>query len=107
MAFKIKFSHQAASDLDEIIYYISSDLHSPKAAERFYKEVNKRLDLISDNPHMYPLYHDKKIHACGFRFIVIGNYLMLYQVDDESSSINITRLLYGGRDLSAVFEEMQ
>jgi plasmid stabilization system protein ParE len=52
---------------------------------------------------MYLLNHDGKLHAEGFRFIVIGNYLMFYKVNEDDSIVNIARIVYGGRDIKTMF----
>lgn len=105
MDFRVKFSNQAAVDLSEIINYISDVLHSPGAAERFYNEVDKRLNLISKNPFMYPLSRDDRLSSEGNRAAVIGNYLMFYMIDEANTHAYITRIVYGKRDIIALFNE--
>ena len=102
MIFKVKYSQRAADDLDEIIRYINDELCNPQAAERFYNAANKKLGLMQENPYMFPLYHDKRLKDKVVRFAVIGNYLMFYMVDNDSSIINIARILYGSRDIPLV-----
>ncbi|GHU79947.1 hypothetical protein FACS1894191_3940 [Clostridia bacterium] len=103
MAFTVKFSEQAADDLDEILRYISEELYNPQAAGRFYEAVGKKLGLLREQPHMFPLYHDEKLSAEGFHAAIIGNFLLFYLVDDDNSLVNIARILYGKRDIPAVF----
>ena len=107
MAFRVEFSEQAAEDLDEIIRYISDELFNPHAAERFYQAVGEKLELLREQPYIFPLYHDEKLSAEGFRFIVIGNYLMFYLIDENTPVVNIARLLYGKRDIPSFFENPQ
>jgi len=105
MAFQTSYSEQAAVDLADIIRYLNDELCNPQAAKRFYKEASKRLELLCDNPYMYPLHKDGKLYAEGYRFIVIGNYLMFYVINEDSRVVNIVRIVYGGRNLSAIFGE--
>jgi len=107
MAFRVEFSDQAADDLNEIIRYINDELFNPQAAERFYHAVSEKLELLREQPYIFPLYHDEKLSAEGFHFVVIGNYLMFYIIDDDTSVVSIARLLYGKRDISAIFENSQ
>jgi toxin ParE1/3/4 len=95
MAFKVKFSDQAADDLDEIIRYISEELRNPQAAGHFYGAVDEKLALLREHPYMFPLYHDGKLSAEGFHSVAIGNFIMFYLVDDDMSLVNIARILYG------------
>ena len=103
--FNIKYSEQSANDLSEIISYIKDDLCSPIAAKNFYTTVKEKLEFLREHPYMYPLYHDKKLSKKGYRYIVIGNYLIFYIIDKESSIVNILRILYSGRDMFAIFDE--
>jgi addiction module RelE/StbE family toxin len=105
MIFKVKYSEQAAGDLADIIKYISDELCSPQASERFYKAVNEKLELLSEYPYIFPLHHDEKLSAEGYRFAVIGSYLMFYLVNENASVVYIARILYGKRDLLSSFRE--
>ena len=103
MSFRIKFTELAAQDLSDIVEYISEKLYSPGAAERFYSEVDKRLDKTSENPFIYPLTRDEKLSAEGYRVAVIGNYLLFYLVDEVNMIAYIIRIVYGKRDIIAIF----
>jgi len=105
MAFKVKYSEQSVDDLADIISYISDKLCNPRAAERFFIAVTEKTELIGENPYMYPFHHDKKLRAEGYRFAVVGNYLLFYVIDDGNSIVNIIRIVYGKRNLSVIFEE--
>ena len=103
MAFSVRYSEQAADDLEEILTYIKDVLFSSQAAYSFYKAVEKKLVQLSDNPYIYPLHHDDTLRQKGFRFTAAGNYLLFYTINDDDSSVNIVRILYGKRDLPSAF----
>ena len=105
MGFWIKYSEQAAADLADILRYMKDELCNPQAAQRFYQAILTRHALLRDNPCMYPLHHDDRLNAEGLRFAVMGKYLMFYTVDHDGAVVNIVRILYGMRDLPAVFTE--
>ena len=102
MVYRVTFSEQASDDLDRIIRYICYDLSNPSAASRFYVAVNDKLDLLRGNPYIYPLYHDDKLNALGYRFIIIGNYLLFFLIDNDSAAVSIVRILYGKRNVSSI-----
>lgn len=89
MAFKIDFSEQAAADLSDIILYISDDLCNPQAAERFYKAVNEKLKMLQEQPYMFPVSQDEKLRADGYRFTVVGSFMIFYLVDNEKEMVSI------------------
>ena len=105
MTFEVEFSEQGKSDLDEIIRYISEELLSPQAAQKFYSAVNEKLVLLQSFPYLYPLYHDDRLVDEDFHFVTIGNYLMFYIVDDDKAIVSIARILYGRRNILNVIEE--
>ena len=105
MTYSVEFSEQGNHDLDEILRYISEVLLSPQAAQKFFSAVNEKLVMLQNSPYLYPLYHDDKLANEGFHFVTIGNYLMFYLVDDDTTTVSITRILYGRRDIPTVFEE--
>ena len=104
MGFRIKFSNQAAQDFSDIVEYISDKLYSPTAAERFYQETGKRLGKISENPFIYPVSRIDRLSADGYHVAVIGNYLMFYLINEADSIAYIVRIVYGKRDISAIFK---
>ena len=104
MAFKVKFSERASDDINDIIEYINNELCSPKAAEKLYIAVSDKIELLRDNPYLFPLYHDERLSAEGYRFAVVGNYLIFYIIDDSNSTVNIVRVLYGRRNIPAIIE---
>ena len=105
MDFKVKLSQQAVNDIDDIISYISHELYSPQAAERFFNKINQKISLLGKNPFIYPLYHDEDLSKKGLRFVIVGNYLMFYIIDEENTVVHIARIVYGGRNLPVVLEE--
>jgi len=104
MAFRVRHTEQSYDDLDGIIEYISEKLFDPQAAERFFNNVSEKIERLKDNPYIIPLYHDEKLSAKGYRFVVIGNFLMFFAVDDNKKIVNIIGIVYARRDMPAIFD---
>jgi plasmid stabilization system protein ParE len=102
MAFRVAYSEQASIDLDEIIGYIHDELHSPQAAEKFYRRVMETVKTLRDNPYLFPLYHDEKLSAEGYHYVMVGNYMMFYVIDDIAKAVSIARIVYGRRNIPAI-----
>jgi addiction module RelE/StbE family toxin len=102
MDYDVLFSEEAENDLECIIHYITDELRSPQAAGRFFTTVSRKLELIRDNPYIYPLHHLKQLQLNGYRFAVIGNYLMFYTIEEDQSRAYIIRIVYGKRNLSDI-----
>jgi plasmid stabilization system protein ParE len=68
--------------------------HTRKAAHIFEK-IDRILGNLVKMPEMYPVYQD----VPAFRFIVIEDYLVFYNVKKQNGIIEIHRLLQGSMDI--------
>jgi len=103
MAYKVKYTEQAEEDLDIIVQYFCEDLQNPISAERFLDDVDKKIAILRDNPLLFPLHHDKRLFDEGYRFSVIGNYLMFYAFDEDNEVVHIIKIVHGGRDIPTLY----
>lgn len=86
----------AAQELDEIWDYIAQ--YDPAAADRHVD----RIDATAARLCHYPFVgRDRSELATSLRSIVIGHYLVFYQVLPDS--ITVTRIIHGARDLATAF----
>jgi plasmid stabilization system protein ParE len=102
MVFRVEFSEDAENEVDDIIRYISDELDNPWAAERFYEKVMLKSINISHNPYGYPLSREEKLFEKGYRYVVVGNYIMLYTVEEEKSLATVKNVVYGKRNLGLI-----
>lgn len=100
MTYKLIFSESFCNDLDEAMSYISNKLYNPSAADRLLADTQKSIAALSDNPFMYPLYHDDKLAKRGYRYIIVSNFLVFYKVDETAQEVHIARFLYGSRNIT-------
>lgn len=93
---KLVIAPAARDDLLEIKEYISVKLCNPTAAVNVVKRIISDYKKLPDSPEIgIPL--DRKIPVkTPFRFIISGNYLVFYQVKNDT--VEIHRILYKGRD---------
>jgi plasmid stabilization system protein ParE len=96
--YKLILSELAHSDLEGIVSYIALELASPVAATNFLKELEKRYEHLKSNPYMYEMCNNLRLQRENFRRIPVNNYVLLYKINEEDTTINIYRILYGGRD---------
>ncbi len=100
MIYKLVVSKEAAEDIEDIVYYIVSELNNPSAAAAFLDDVEKSYHNIVEKPAMYSLCNDYRLRNGGYRKIVIKNYLILYRINEENKTAIIVRVVYGGRNYS-------
>ena len=84
--------------MDTIIRYITEDLANPKAASDFANELDEKYQKLEDHPLLFELSRNERLARLGYRRFVVGNYVVLYQVDEADSIVNISRMFYGKQD---------
>jgi plasmid stabilization system protein ParE len=80
--------------LTEIVTYIAVD--RPSVAEALAARIEKNLQLLSMNPHLGRIPNDEDLLRLGYRYLVVGNYLLFYKI--EGQTIYVHRILHGARD---------
>lgn len=58
--YKIDWSDEASANLDSIVEYLQNSW-TDREISRFVKKLDKRIDLLSKNPHAYPVV-DRRIN---------------------------------------------
>jgi len=97
MTYKIHYLPLALGDLKDIVRYITDELESPRAAERFISKLDKEVKKIADNPFRCHLFVSPEKLKHEYRVLHINNYSLFYEVEKEK--IEIHRIIYSRRDL--------
>jgi len=98
MEYRAEVSESADRDLDSILTYIARELASPKAASDFADEIDAKYEILENHPLMFELSRNERLAKMGYRRFVVGNYIALYQVDEEKCVVTISRIFYGKQD---------
>ena len=83
--YAVSIGEQAEAQLTELFRYIKDTLQAPKAAG----------DMFTNR---YSLTEEEPWHSMGIRRITVKNYLVYYLVDDAARAVDVTAIIYGGRD---------
>lgn len=94
---QVHFTHAAREDLIAIWTHIAAD--SPQAAGRALDRLDAAAEVLAAHPRIGPARDDIRP---GLRYLVSGNYLLLYRVVSEDE-VEIVRVTHGRRDLLALF----
>jgi toxin ParE1/3/4 len=94
---RVQLSRFVESDLEIIADYIAQD--NPARAITFIRELREKLREIGKGPFHCQL---RPEIGEGARVAVIGQYVILFRVIDQI--VRIERIVYGGRDLPALFQ---
>jgi toxin ParE1/3/4 len=97
---RVELSKLVEGDLDAIADYIGQD--NPTRAVSFLHEIGAQVRLVGQNPLHYQL---RPEIGEGARMAIMGRYVILFRMMAEA--VRIERVVYGGRDLLALFHQEQ
>lgn len=97
MEYKVIVSQHALTDLSKIYSYICSDLLNPIAATNIVKKIQEKINDLSFMPKRFAV--NDFFHV---RAIIVGSYVVLFDVDDTLKEVFVSRILYGGIDVAKV-----
>ncbi len=92
--YSVRLLPAAESDFKEIIAFIALDNLS--AAEKLAERIGKSLANLQEHPFLGKIPADEPLAQMGYRYIVVGNYLIFYMV--EQRNVLIHRMIHGARD---------
>ena len=91
MAYKLKITEKAEADLDEILNYLLVELSNLTAAKNLLTEVQKRYDLLEQNPRIYSECEQALLKKSHYRKIVINGFLLIFRIDEMENVVYIER----------------
>jgi toxin ParE1/3/4 len=95
---RVELSGWVEGDLESIAAYIAAD--SPRHAFELLKRIRQKILQLGRQPELYRL---RPEIGEGARVAAVGRYLILFRI--EAEAVRIERVVYGGRELSALFDE--
>ncbi len=93
-----RLAPEAEAELDEIWYYLAKESYSIDIADRVIDSITDRFFLLATNPHIGRR-RDEDLRP-GLRSFPVGEYIIIYQVDDED--VLILHVIRGNRDMEAL-----
>ena len=105
--FAVSIGEQAEAQLTELFHYIRDSLQAPRAAGDMLDLLDKEIQSLSRYPNRYALIEEEPWHSAGVHRITVKNYLVYYLVDDAARFVNVTAIIYGGRDQKKQLAKME
>jgi toxin ParE1/3/4 len=91
-------SRRAEAELRAIWRYIAAE--NPAAADRLLLRIDAKLQILRDFPKIGTLRSEIRP---GFRMLVEGAYLLLYEYDEASEAVELIAVVDGRQDLTELF----
>jgi addiction module RelE/StbE family toxin len=99
---KLIFSREFYNDFKGVIDYIKQD--NPPAAQAFARKVLAKIKLLKDHPELGKVIDDPRLK--GIRILIIGNYIVLYEIDAMKDNVLIHGFFHGARDFPSIYKEV-
>lgn len=93
-------------DIRGIHSYISNTLLEPTIAKNLVDRILKAVGELSELPLRYPVYEKKPWQTRGLRKMSIGNYVVFYLTNEETSTVIVLHVFYGGRNIEKCLDDL-
>lgn len=100
MSYHVVLSNQADEDIRGIYEYIAFDLQSTQNAIGQLDRLEREILSLDDMPERFSAYKLEPWRSRNLRVMPVDNYLVFYIPDHDKQTVNVIRVLYGGRDVS-------
>lgn len=94
--YEIRYLPTFISQLNNILYYITYELKNKIAADNFYNEVVKQIEIRSNVPESYEVFKTIKSEKIKYYKINVKNYTIFYVV--KNNVMEIRRIYYSQRN---------
>ena len=105
MSYTVNITDAADSDLRAIFSYIAFELHSYQNAAGQLERLESAINSLSEMPESYRCYEKEPWHSRGLRRMSVDNYCVFYIPNHDKQTVEIIRVMYGGRDIDRRLEE--
>ena len=106
MTYKVKLTNNALAQLKEAVGYISKVLLEPEVARRWSDRIKKEILTLDHMPLRYPLVDEEPWRAEGIHKLTVENFIVYYWVNEDTSTVWVTAVVYGRRDQLFVLHNM-
>lgn len=100
---KLIFSQEFVDDFSASIEYIKID--SPHAAKVFARKVYEKIKLLKKFPEIGKALDEPNLES--IRILIIGNYLVLYEIKSDENAVYLHGFCHGARDYPNVYKELK
>lgn len=92
--YNVSLTSRALRDLDDIYTYIAQTLLAPETALTLVDKIEKEILSLEEMPYRFPERKTGTYANKGYRQLFIGNYTVIYRVDENHRQIIIVTIRY-------------
>ena len=100
--YSVIYSSKAKDDLIEIYSYIAFDLQVPDIAEGQVNRIRKTIRSLDFMPSRYITVEWEPWKSMRMHQVPVDNFVVYYVVNDDSRTVTVIRIFYGGGDIEDI-----
>lgn len=94
--YKVIITPTAYKEISKIYDYLVENLFATKAANNLMNKIEHEVQKLKYNPKIYTKIQKFDEVERVYRRLVINNYVILYTIDENSQTVFIAHIYYGG-----------
>ena len=107
MSYTVNISEAAENDLRAVFTYIAVELRSYANAAGQLARLEAGIDSLSEMPERCRRYDKEPWRSRGLRRMPVDRYCVFYIPDHNKKTVEIIRVMYGGRDIDRLLAECE
>ena len=104
--YQVKVTTQAQEHMQELVCYITQELHAPEAAMHLLDSLESAISSLSRMPRSVALTEEEPWHSYGIHKLPVKNFLVYFWIDEAARKVQVTAVIYGRRDQVRQLSEM-
>ena len=96
--YRIEFTRDAVTDLNELLNYIAFELLVPETALSYVQEIENAISSLASLPGRIKPISEEPWFSRGVRRLQVNNFYVYYQIDDDAGQVTILNVIYAKRD---------
>ena len=103
--YNVVIAPSANADLFNMLRYIAKELENPQAATELADKIEKCYLDLQSMPGAHALCANPLLRLKGYRKYLVGNYLVIFRVVEESSEVRIVHIFHETQNYLAIQRE--
>ena len=104
--YRIRYSPAALDDLKDIYAHIATVLRTPENASKQIHRITEEICSLDFMPCRYEQVDWEPWKNMGMRKVAVNNFVVFYTVDQNRLNVTVIRIVYGGRDLRRILDDV-
>ena len=106
MKYDVKLTRYATGQVADTVSYISKSLLVPDTAAAWAVLLEKEIAALSEMPGCFPLVDKEPWTSKGIRKTPVKKFIVYYFVNENTKTVWVTAVVYGGRNQLSALREM-